>query len=123
MRQAALRAGLPVRSVQGILEGHVPSIERAAKVARALGICFYIGAPEGETPSSSAEPELIGLLAERIMRTYEECGADITPRKAVELAVMVHNRIVAETEDRTDRLFRVGEYIAELRRRVSDGTA
>ena len=62
VRQAALRAGLPVRSVQGILEGHVPSIERAAKVAKALGICFHIGAPGGEAPASSAEPKLIGLL-------------------------------------------------------------
>ena len=48
VRQAALRAGLPVRSVQGILEGHVPSIERAAEVARALGICFHIGVLESK---------------------------------------------------------------------------
>ena len=45
VRSAAKRAGLPIRSVQGILEGHIPSVERAAEVADALGLEFYIGPP------------------------------------------------------------------------------
>ena len=48
LRAAASRAGLPVRSVQGVFEGHVPSIERAAEICRALGLEFYIGPPRGE---------------------------------------------------------------------------
>ncbi|MEG9884662.1 MAG: helix-turn-helix transcriptional regulator [Hyphomicrobiales bacterium] len=122
VRAVALRANLPVRSVQGILEGHVPSIERAAQVAEALGICFYIGAPGAGTPASSADPELIGLLTERVMKAYEECGAKITPRQAAELAIQAHDRIIDETEDRNDRFVRADEYVPELRRRLSDGT-
>ena len=38
VRAAALKAGLPIRSVQGVLEGHVPSIERAAEIAEAVGL-------------------------------------------------------------------------------------
>ena len=122
VRQVALRANLPVRSVQGILEGHVPSIERAAEIAKALGICFYIGAPGGKAPAPSADRKLIGLLTERIMKAYEECGVKITPRKAAELAVQAQDHIVDETEDRNDRLLRAGECIAELRHKLSDKT-
>ena len=123
VRAAALRANLPVRSVQGILEGHVPSIERAAEIAKALEICFHIGASRDEAPASSADPELIGLLIERIVKVYEECGAEITPRHAAELAAALYNRIVNETKDRDDRFFRVGEYTTELRQRLSKGTS
>lgn len=80
-----------------------------------MGICFYIGAPEGKAPAPSAEPKLIGLLTERIVKVYEECGAEITPGKSTELAATAHNRIVDETEDRKDRFVRAGEYIAKLR--------
>ncbi len=44
-RSAALRAGLPIRSVQGVLEGHSPSLARAGEIAKALGMKFYIGPP------------------------------------------------------------------------------
>ena len=42
-RAAASNAGLPERSVQGVLEGHVPSIDRAAEICRALELEFYLG--------------------------------------------------------------------------------
>ena len=122
VRAAALRANLPVRSIQAIMEGHVPSIERAAEIAKALGICFHIGVPGDKAPASSADPELIGLLTERIVKVYEDGVATITPRRAAELAAAAHNRVVDETEDRNDRLLRVGEYIAELRHKLSDKT-
>ena len=122
VRQAALRANLPVRSIQAIMEGHVPSIERAAEIAKALGICFHIGAPGDEASASSADRKLISLLTERIMRVYEDGTARITPRQAAELASSAHNRIADEIEDRNDRLLRVGEYIAELRHKLLDKT-
>lgn len=117
-RTATLRANPPC-GIQGILEGHVPSIERAAVVANALGIFFRISATESGTGASPIDPELIGLLTERIMRIHEECGAEITPRQAVELAATVYNRIVGETKDKDDRFVRVGEYIVELRQTLS----
>ena len=46
-RAAASQAGLPERSVQGVLEGHVPSIERAAEICHALGLEFYVGPARG----------------------------------------------------------------------------
>ncbi|MEG9884324.1 MAG: hypothetical protein V6Z86_06855 [Hyphomicrobiales bacterium] len=119
-RAATLRTN-PPRDAQGVLEGHVPSIERAAVVANVLGIFFRISATENGTCASPIDPELIGLLTERIVRTHEECGAEITPRRAVELAAVVYNRIVGETKDKDDRFVRVGEYIVELRQTLSSG--
>ena len=55
LRAAALGAGLPVRSVQGVIEGHVPSIERAAEIASALGLEFYIGPPRDGAPAAAPE--------------------------------------------------------------------
>ena len=42
-RAAASNAGLPARSVQGVLEGHVPSIDRAAEICEALDLEFRLG--------------------------------------------------------------------------------
>ena len=54
VRAVAINGGLPIRSVQGILEGHVPSIERAAEICEALGLEFYIGPRRDE----AATPEV-----------------------------------------------------------------
>ena len=52
-RSIAMRAGIPVRSLMGILEGHAPSIERAAEVCDAIGQELYIGPPrEIDDPQS-----------------------------------------------------------------------
>lgn len=98
------------------MEGHVPSIDRAAEVAGALGIRFYIGAFESGVLASSVDPELIGILAERILKAYKEREMEITPRRATKLAVQARDRIVNETEDKDDRFVRVDECIAGLRR-------
>ena len=44
-RSVAARAGVPTRSLTAILEGHAPSIDRAADICDALGLEFYIGPP------------------------------------------------------------------------------
>ena len=58
-RSIAMRAGIPVRSLMGILEGHAPSIERAAEVCDAIGLELYIGPPRdaGGQPSSRPAPD------------------------------------------------------------------
>ena len=38
-------AGVPKRSVQNVLDGAVPSVDRAEEICRALGLEFYIGPP------------------------------------------------------------------------------
>lgn len=45
VKEVAKRAGVPRRSVQGLLDGHVPSIDRAEKIAAALELEFYVGPP------------------------------------------------------------------------------
>ena len=52
--EVARIAGIPRRSVQGVLDGHVPSLTRAAEICRALGLELYIGPPRSvnETPES-----------------------------------------------------------------------
>lgn len=55
VRAAALRAGIPVRSLQGyVREGQQPTIDRAASICDALGLEFYIGPHRGK--GSRARP-------------------------------------------------------------------
>jgi len=74
-RAAALAAGLPIRSVQGVLEGHSPSLGRAAEIGRALGLEVYIGPPRGAVPGESppAPPEGPSVAsAERIPKAITD---------------------------------------------------
>ena len=86
-RAAALRAGLPVRSVNGILEGHVPSVERAAEVAAALGLEFYIGPTRAATapPSSGvmipARLRNLEAAARTLNEFVLEAGGDPLPEE------------------------------------------
>ena len=62
-RAAASDAGLPERSVQGVLEGHVPSIDRAAEICRALDLEFTLGpvragAATGAESPGAAKPRI-----------------------------------------------------------------
>lgn len=90
-RAAALRAGLPVRSVNGILEGHVPSVERAAEVAAALGLEFYIGPPRAPTapPSSGvmipARLRNLEAAARTLNEFVLEAGGDPLPEEMTAL--------------------------------------
>ena len=62
-RAAALNAGLPIRRIQGVLEGHSPTLDHAGELCRALGLEFYIGEPrEPYDPVNSPRvlPELAG---------------------------------------------------------------
>ena len=57
VRNAALRSGLPVRSMYSTLrEGHVPSINRAAEICNALGLEFYVGPPRGDADPEALPP-------------------------------------------------------------------
>ncbi len=52
------RAGrLPKRSVQNVLDGVVPSVNRAAEICDALGLELYIGPPRDGRRSESQPPE------------------------------------------------------------------
>ena len=62
VRSAAIQAGLPVRSVQGILEGHIPSVERAAEVASALNLEFYIGPKRDSLLDEEASPDWVRAI-------------------------------------------------------------
>ena len=41
----AARAGEPTHGLTAILDGHAPSVDRAADICDALGLEFYIGPP------------------------------------------------------------------------------
>ena len=45
---------MPRRSVQGLLDGHVPSLDRAADIAAALGLELTIGPPREPEPARPA---------------------------------------------------------------------
>ena len=55
-RAAALNAGLPIRRIQGVLEGHSPTLDHAGELCRALGLEFYIGEPRGVPRGKSPHP-------------------------------------------------------------------
>ena len=54
-RSIARRAGLPLRAIQNIVEGHQPSLDRAAKICNVLGLEAYIGPPRGKTGGQVSE--------------------------------------------------------------------
>ena len=56
VREVGERAGVPRRSVQGLLDGHTPSLDRAADIAAALGLELYIGPPRGSAPPAPVAP-------------------------------------------------------------------
>lgn len=70
-RSASLEAGLPIRAIQSVLEGHSPTICRAFDICAALGLEFYIGPPRQEgaaavpPPPAPADPEGIAPVADR----------------------------------------------------------
>lgn len=56
VREVGERAGVPRRSVQGLLDGHIPSLDRAAAIAAALGLELYIGPPRDSAPPAPVAP-------------------------------------------------------------------
>ena len=76
-RAAALHAGLPVRSIQGVLEGHSPSLGRVAEICAALKIQFCIGLvwerPNWGPLAISADlPQRIQERLEKLAADYED---------------------------------------------------
>lgn len=79
-RSVARRAGVPARSLTSILQGHAPSIDRAAEICVAIGLEFYIGPPRrpetqedkvkqplasggrGDATGPAADPEFVTVL-------------------------------------------------------------
>ena len=70
----ASAAGVPRRSVQAIVDGHVPSVDRAADIAAALGLELRIGPPGAvpdsilaalSLPSDATAEDVLAALAER----------------------------------------------------------
>ena len=78
VRAAERLALLPQRSIQSVLEGHPPSIDRATTIAAALGIDLTIGpvrpapraisdAPSATTPAAGSSPapaDVVGMRVE-----------------------------------------------------------
>ena len=61
VREVAARTGVPRRSVQGLLDGHVPSMDRAERICAALGLELYVGPPRagGKPDSEVAEDQQV----------------------------------------------------------------
>ena len=72
----AATAGVPRRSVQAIVDGHVPSVDRAADICAALGLELRIGPPGAVSP---AILEALGLPADA---TEQDVLAAIEARAA-----------------------------------------
>ena len=56
VRAAERGAGMPQRSIQAVLDGHIPSLDRAAAIADALGLELYIGPPRDSAPPAPVAP-------------------------------------------------------------------
>ena len=76
VRDAAVAAGLPVRSVQNVLDGRSPTIDRAAEICDALDLELYIGPPQA---AAAGDHE---TLAETIREALSRRGT--TPFRAAE---------------------------------------
>ena len=75
-REIARRAGLPLRAVQNVLDGHMPGLRRAEDICAALGLQLSLdpgAAPQ--TPTLSAPDGLISDWLERLACEYERSNA------------------------------------------------
>jgi len=55
--RAAVNSGLPQDAIRSVLNGHVPRLNRAEQICRALGLELYIGpARDVQVEADSAEP-------------------------------------------------------------------
>ena len=67
--RAALDANLPQDAIRHVLAGHIPRIDRAEQIAKALGLDFYIGPPRdlqdlNSAPDNSEIATALGLPPE-----------------------------------------------------------
>ena len=79
-RSIAMRAGIPVRSLMGILEGHAPSIDRAAECARRSGWSSISGRP-GMPAANRPRPlhRNPGMIARQVVVSRSKCQVFRTP--------------------------------------------
>ena len=59
LQSIAARAGVPKRSLSSIMQGHKPSLVRAAEVCKALGLELHIGPPRRIRPHDGEEAPAI----------------------------------------------------------------
>ena len=126
VRAAAMRAKIPVRSFQGVLDGQKPSIERAAEICNAVGLEFYIGPPRegarGPETADSAGPPLIPLSdlersTQGLVRLTTGAGGDPIPEDLWP-ALLERRRLIAPAPDDGDAVAS-----AEIATQVSDASA
>ena len=56
---------LPRDAIRSVFRGHEPKLSRAAQIAHALNLEFYIGPPRGEPKSRFQGPQILGVQKER----------------------------------------------------------
>ena len=114
VRKVAETAGIPRRSVQGVLDGHIPSLTRAAEICSALGLELYIGpsreARSVNTPENSQIAPLPPDLerhTQGLVRAVAAAGGDPLPADLRHCAQC--GRIEADASPRRSRPDRVRE--------------
>ena len=115
VRAAATRAGLPVRSVQGALEGHMPSIERAAKIASALDLEVYIGPRRGQ-PGAVVEIKTYRVTPERRRQQLRDDATDALNRLQRAVADLSSNDAIPASSDEAETVV-----VRELRTAAGGG--
>ncbi len=84
IREIAAVAGLSRRSVQSVLDGHSPSLDKAEKIGRALGLEFYVG------PRRSASESVLTVAA------TQKGGLTARQLSNLEASAQSLNRVVFE---------------------------
>ena len=76
LSRIAVRAGLPRNAIRNVLMGHEPLLSRAAEVAAALNLEFYIGPSRDESmpaaPTSSEPPPWAADLRDDLLKQVSE---------------------------------------------------
>ena len=104
VREVAERAGVPRRSVQSLLDGHIPSLDRAAAIAAALGLELTIGPPRGPravpegppaAPSAPAPGAESGADAGRRTAPGDVAGVPVEDRRLAEMLAVLADEFEA----------------------------
>lgn len=111
--RAAMAAGLPVRAIRNVLDGHVPKVDSLMRVCAALDLELYVG-PRRPAPSvpKDLHPAPAPVTNLSVGAAIQDPVSD--PRLATIIAVLADAYEEANTRGRADLEVRFWAYFPDL---------
>jgi len=92
---------------------------RVAWLALGEGSQFDMAAPQPTAAAPAIDPELMGRVTDKILRTYKELAISIPPVDVGRLAAKWYDMVAREVEDPAERLGALAILAAQLKAELS----